>query len=508
MDEHAAAAAAGPRPVVLLTASSGWVIRNFFHSGLASEIAAFADVTVAAAAPLLPYFEELCAAGTVSSVVELPSHEDAAKQRVRQAKKAVLQARHNISTASIQWRRRAGGDAGRMIRSAVWTAGRVLASNWQITALEGVERRLPTRDPVPVDTLPTLVVNCSPFSFPDNELQRQLQRRGVPTIAVIPSWDNPSSKGCILGRSDWVFVWGEHQRDEIHRFYPTIDAERLLITGVPQFDPYRQVLPEEFERRRFLTGLSIDPAARIILYGTGNPRNQPGEPSVVRAIADAVGAARFGDDAHLLVRCHPADDFGRYKEMGTMDRVTIFPPSVEAWTRSAVGDAERYSGRTHLLLTWVPPKDETMILAAMLRHSDVCINIASTMTLDALASRTPAINVRFDGGADLPYLQSVRRFYDQEHYLPVTLSGAVPLVDSEEEMLRAIDEALADPRRRDRFERALLERMCLQPEAGTVSLIASEIRRISSPSSPAQRRSDPGRALPAPATEPGRRGAG
>lgn len=508
MQEHATAQT-GPRPVVLFTASSGWVVRNFFRSGLASEVGTFADIGVAASPPLLPFFEDLRAAGAVSFVVALPAVEDPVKKRLRQAKKAVLQARHNISTANIQWRRRGRTRRAQLLRSALWIIGRLLAANWQITVLEALERWYPTRATVPMPVTPSLVVNCSPFSFPDNEIQRQLQRRGIPAAAVIPSWDNPSSKGCILSRSDWVFVWGPHQKEEIRRFYPSIAAERLVISGAPQFDPYRQELLPKFSRSQFLSGLGIDPSARVILYATGNPRNQPGEPLVVSAIASAVAADRFGTDVHLLVRCHPADDVERYKEIDGVARVTIFPPSVQACTRSAVGDAQRYLGSTHLLLTWVPPQDETLTLAATLRHSEVCINVASTMTLDALASEVPAINVRYDGtGATVPFLDSVRRYYDQEHYLPVTRSGAVPLVNSEDELLRAIAQALAEPRHRLERERALVAQLCAQPAGGTVPLIAREIRRITAPSSPVQRRFGRGRAPRAPASEPGPRETG
>lgn len=504
--QEQATAPTGPRPVVLFTASSGWVIRNFFHSGLAAEVGTFADIGVAASSPLLPFFEELRAAGAVSFVVALPAVEDPVKKRLRQAKKAVIQARHNISTANIQWRRRSRGKRVQLLRSGLWIVGRLLAADWQITLLEALERWYPMRVTVPMPVTPSLVVNCSPFSFPDNEVQRQLQRRGIPAAAVIPSWDNPSSKGCILSRSDWVLVWGPHQREEIRRFYPSIASERIVISGAPQFDPYRQELPPEFSRSHFLSGLGIDPSARVILYASGNPRNQPGEPMVVGAIARAVAADQFGTDVHLLVRCHPADDVERYKDVDGISRVTIFPPSVEARARSAVGDAQPYSGSTHLLLTWVPPQDETLTLTAMLRHSEACINVASTMTLDALASELPAINVRYDGtAAAVPFLDSVRRFYDQEHYLPVTRSGAVPLVNSEGELLRAIDQVLAEPRGRVDRERALVARLCAQPAGGTVPLIAREIRRITGLSSPVQRRFGRGRTPRAPAPVPGPR---
>lgn len=460
------------RPTVMISATSGWAIRNYFHTGLVAEISTFADVVVATTQHLRPFFKDLCAAGIIVSVVELPSQEPRLPAIVRQAKKAVLQARQNVYTAKIQWLRRGRNRLSRILRSFVWIAGRLLAANWQLALLESVERHLPTHRHLRLPGIPTLLVNTSPFAFSDNGLQRELQRQGVPVIVIIPSWDNPSSKGCILSRSDLVLVWGDHQKRELERYYRSIAAERIVVSGVPQFDIHSVDLPQEFCRSQYLEDLSISQNARLLLYATGTPLTQPEEPYIVRALADAIDQGRLGPDVHLLVRCHPADDVSRYSDLESAGRVTIFP-------RPTVRHSSRLPG-VHPLSTWLPPVAETLVLSATLRHSEVCINTASTVTLDALACNKPVINIGFDGDSKRPYLHSVRRYYDQEHYRPIVESGAVPVVESMDELLLAIDKLLVSPADLKNRRRVLLESLCHRPEGGSVNLIARQIQRIAS----------------------------
>lgn len=485
MKHDSATRLGGHRPTVLLTASSGWVIRNFVQTGFVSRISASADVWIATSEPLAPYFQQLLIAGRIAGTITLASKETLLSKCLRQAKKAILQARHDISTANFQWRRRARGPVSAILRGIAWRASRIVAATWQIRLLEAIERWLGFRQVPSMWPLPSLIINCSPFSFPDNEIQRNLQRHGVPAVAIIPSWDNPSSKGCILSRSNWVFVWGPNQKEEIERFYPSIDPGRVVMTGAPQFDHYSRPFPPAFERDRFLSTLLIRPSARVILYGTGNPRNHPGEPSVVAEIARAISSGRFGN-AHLLVRCHPADNVLRYKALEEFDSVTVFPPSSSGFAQTVAANPRKVEATPHVLLSWVPPEEELYVLAAMLRHSEVCINVASTMTLDALAAGTPAINVRYDGAVNLPLLHSVKRFYSHHHYLPITRSGAVPLADSGAGLLRNIDEGLAKSRDIGDAGRVLLDRLILQPKGGAVSLMAQKVQDIlgSAPSEP------------------------
>lgn len=463
------------RPLVLFSITMGWGIRNFVHSRVFKAVSEFADIAVAASEDLVPYFESLHRAGQIAFVVELPSDERKLPRLIRQARKAILQGAFGVSTARIQWKENGHDILGRACRSALWNTLRALSSPWQLTALEQLEERIDTQRDDLLKKRPNVLVNCSPFDFRDRQLQRLLYRQGVPTISIIPSWDNPSSKGCISTGVDTVLVWGDTQKRELEKYYPTIDPACIRVAGIPQFDLYTQDLPPELDRRSFFERFSIPANSRLILYATCSERLFTREPEVVAHIADATEQNRFGEQAHVLIRCHPADRAERYRHLCDNDRVTIFPSSVQ---------------HSQTLQSWTPPNLETAVLAATLRHSEVCINTASTMTLDAFACGKPVVNIAYDGDATLPYLQSTNRYYDYHHYRPIADSGAVMLAHSREQLLTSIEESLRCPERTEQDRRSLLNEFCHRPPKGSVDFIVGEIERLLSTPVASVRRSE------------------
>ncbi|NOZ53741.1 MAG: hypothetical protein GXP08_11500 [Gammaproteobacteria bacterium] len=451
------------RPVVLFTITNGWAIRNFLYTGVLDMVSQSADIGIATSQDLLPFFRDLQSQGRVAFVVGLPSQEPMFWQKIRQIKKAILQAKFDISTAKIKWCQRMQGALGQACLAVLWSVQRMVVAHWQLRVLESLENRLATRKFPPQLMQSSVMVNCAPFDFRDNQLQRTLYRNGVRSISIIQSWDNPSTKGCIFSHADLVLVWGRNQKNELLNYYPHIDPGHIRISGIPQFDSYYQQLSDEFSRKLFFKRLAIAPDSRVILYATCSERLFPDEPVVVADLADALMQGYFGSNTHLLIRCHPADRAERYQHLCSNDRVTIVPSSV---------------GKSENLYTWIPPDDEVAILAATLRHCDVCINTASTMTLDAFACGKPVVNVAYDGKNSLPYLQSVRRFYDYHHYLPITRSGAVPIVRSAGEMCSAIEEAITSPQRLQPKRDAVVNNFCFHPTEGSVEFIVREIKKL------------------------------
>jgi hypothetical protein len=448
------------RPFVLFSITTGWGIRNFVHTGMIDAIGRFADVGVAATSELLPFFQSAQTQGRIAWTGELISSETPFWRTVRRAKKATLQSLHDISTARIKWNERAESATTLALAKATWGLQRAFAAQWQLDGIEALEARFAPGTVANGHKRPSLFVNGSPFDPRDIQLQRTLQREGVRTVAVIPSWDNPSTKGRIIPSSDRIVAWGPQQRDELLNFYPGLERERIAVCGIPQFDDYDRPFPNAYAREPFLESMGIRPDQRVILYATCSARLFPGEPEVVASIAEALEQGRFGPQAHLLVRCHPADRAERYTNLEAAARVSIVPSSVAA---------------TRTLATWTPPGDELARLAATLRYSDVCINTASTMTLDALACGKPVINVAYDGNNERPYSKSVRRYYDYFHYAPIARSGAVVVADSAETLLAGIDDALKQPLALETQREQLLQAYCYRPAEGSVQSIVNLI---------------------------------
>jgi hypothetical protein len=82
------------------------------------------------------------------------------------------------------------------------------------------------------------------------------------------------------------------------------------------------------------------------------------------------------------------------------------------------------------------------------------------MSIDAAAFDKPVINLAFDGYEKLPYIKSVRRLYDLEHYVPVVKSGGVRLAYNEKELIEWINKYLENPSLDRVGRKRMLEEQC------------------------------------------------
>lgn len=455
-----ARAAPASRPHVIFTVTSGWGIRNFVQSGVFERLAAEADISVAVTAALRPYFMSMPETSRVCRLLEAPEGESPVRRLVRQARKAVFQGVHRVETARIK---RASSDNPlvRFLQRLSWSVQCSFAANWQLRLLDALERRLPDSHLTDFPAGASLLVNTSPFDPRDNRLQRAAARSGLATLAIIPSWDNPSSKGCILSDTDRVLVWSPVQKAEMLDYYPELRETQLAVSGIPQFDGYLQG-PDGADDT-FRSHLGIPAGSRVILFSTSSPKLFPHEPIVLGHLVDALEAGRFGPDAHILVRCHPVDSADRYAKHADRPCVTIFPSSLE-------------SGAA--LATWKPPEAELDILAATLRNSAVCVNTASTMTLDAASSGRPVVNIGYDAGKTEPFHRSVRRFYSYSHYAKVAAAGYAPVASSSEELIQEIALALEGDRNEETGRAKFIAAFCPTPQGGSVAFIADYIATL------------------------------
>lgn len=449
---------------LIVTVTSGWAIRNFFGSDIMDALSRKARITVAAAPQYVDYIVNWVTTGHVESVVELDFDEPVVDRLVRWAKKAILQAKTGSRTARIKSSSNSRTTLGRKIKSAAWTVGGILAANWQIRALERIEskriERLPSELYLPQ---PTALLNLSPFDPLDLSVQRALAVHGVPCISVIPSWDNLSSKGCISTDVEKVLVWGTTTKEELLRYYPWVSESQVSIVGGPQFDVYAAASQSDGLRstRDDSRSAARDDEQHTILYATCSPRLFPSEPKIVAALWRAIEGGDFGN-ARLILRLHPADNLNRYSELLDSDGITL--------SVSSAGDG---------LGSWIPPPDETDKLSSLLTVASVCVNTASTMTLDALLAGTPVVNVAFDPGEeDPPAWQSVVRYYQYDHFSTLTRSGRLRLARSQDELHEELHDVLSDTRRAWEAQRPLVNGYGANLVGESAAAIVSNIQDV------------------------------
>ncbi len=266
-------------------------------------------------------------------------------------------------------------------------------------------------------------------------LGRAARRRHIPCFNVIPSWDNLTSKGPLCYQGQRLAVWCERMRREAVELYGC-RPEDVVVTGPPPFDPHAHP-PAAKDRERFLTRLGFDPRRRLITYTSIHPDACPFSIDFVAVLARLIESGGLPEPCQLLVRMHPQDDFEAFERLPPMPHVVVERPG-------------RYRGqanRNRAIFEYDPSGADVRHLTETLAFSDVVVNIASTITIEACALDRPVINLaynlpgKFDGF-------DIADYYRLTHYQPVTESGAVVLVRSEEELRAAIVDALLSPKAR------------------------------------------------------------
>ena len=275
---------------------------------------------------------------------------------------------------------------------------------------------------------PVLVVAANPgLVFSEVPLLRTARRRGVPSMAIDPSWDNFTNKLIPVRQVDRLVVWNDIMKEQaiaLHGYPP----DAIRVAGAPQFDPhFRARTP----RAEFFARIGADPARKLIALTTTPRSLYKHHDHVLRALVTAMQDGRLVN-AQVLVRLHPRDEFDAYREFTKLPHVIIEKPF-----RDTVKVADG-------LAIDVMPEHQKH-LGDTLCHADVVVNVASTISIEACIFDTPVVNINFDGPAESPYVKSARRYYSFTHYVNITARGAVRVATSPEQLVADVAAYLADP---------------------------------------------------------------
>ena len=196
------------------------------------------------------------------------------------------------------------------------------------------------------------------------------------------------------------------QAIELHGYQPG----EIRVAGVPQFDGYfRSLLGGQpgLGRDAFFRAIGADPSRRLVTVTTTPRELYPHHDHVLRVLMAAIAGGRFPHPTQVLVRLHPRDDIDAYREFAATPHLLIEKPFRQTVT---TGDG---------LAVDIMPEHQRH-LADTMRHSDVVVNVASTIAIEASIFDTPVVNVAFDGEAPSEFARSARRYYRFTHYTNIT----------------------------------------------------------------------------------------
>lgn len=278
---------------------------------------------------------------------------------------------------------------------------------------------------------PDVVFATTLHELPDTGVIKSAYRFKVRTAGIPRSWDT-ISKILFYTKPQHLLVWSPFMKKQSVR-YQDYKGDDVTITGVPQFDHYKK--QDRLQtREHFCKQLGLNPDRKIILYGStgGNCFNEEEYLKLIKKFIDNKKIPL----AQVIIRPHPgyADDAEKFKQL-------------ERYPGFVVDRRDKRDTRFKDL--WDISMDHLDNLFNSLYHADACINIASTLTLDALACDTPVININFDLRDDVAKNMSVKRLYKTDYIAAVTHTGATYLANSKDEYLNYLKEILSIGSTRD-----------------------------------------------------------
>jgi hypothetical protein len=308
---------------------------------------------------------------------------------------------------------------------------------------------------------PDLVVTpTTGLYFSEGPLLGRADRAGVPAIAVDLSWDHFTTKTAPLRRVAALAVWNSSMKRQavaIHGYRP----EQVTVAGVPQFDLYsdRGCLDS---RQQFCRRIGADPDRKLLALTTIPPVLYRHHDRVIERLLDEIERGSFGP-AQLLVRVHPRDDLEPYRRFECRPNLIVEKPF--------------RTGRVAEGSVVDPTGEDRRHLANTLTHSDVIVNVASTIAIEAAICDTPVVNIGFDGPDPRPPLDSAARYYRYDHYRPLVEAGAVRVATHPDELVSLVRNYLDRPEL-DRSGRArAVQEQCYRADGKSAARVAAFILR-------------------------------
>ena len=428
---------AADRPCVIVSVPHGGAAGNMLRTG---SIARLLDrdraLQLVIVSPLVndPAFQREVAHPRVT-VEDLPPHKPAGLEA---RLLALMQASYLNSaiTESVRIRRieaRANGTI-RWIGAKHWLARLVAPSMTQRDSRYAVSDRLishPWAESLFDRHQPAMLVTSNPgLILAEVPLLRTACRRRIWTAAIDPSWDNFTNKLLPIRAVDRLVVWNDLMKQQAIDLHGYTSAA-IRVAGTPQWDRYfREGVT--ISREAFCQRVGAEPTRALITVTTTPRPLYPHHDHVLRVLVAAIRNGRFPAPAQVLVRLHPRDERQHYTEFESTPEVIVEKPF-------------RDSVRTGDGLAVDVTADSQQHLADTLRHSDVIVNVASTIAIEAAIFDTPVVNVAFDGEQESPFAQSAQRYYRFTHYVNITRHGAVRVASTPEDLVLAVARYLRDP---------------------------------------------------------------
>lgn len=253
----------------------------------------------------------------------------------------------------------------------------------------------------------------------DVELAHNATRLGVKIIGMVRSWDNLTLHGLLRFLPDTLLVTSPAVRD-LAIALNDVPASRIEVVGVPHYDKYFS--GPDTQKEDYFRNIGFGPAKKTCFWAPISDYYLA-KNDIDPYVFQLLGKMPY----QVLVRFSPSLEVKALENVPAYSNMKIDRPGLHF---SNAGSEMRREDDEHLMYE--------------LAFSDVVICGPSTLVLDAMVYDKPVILVNFHPEPQ-PYLRSVTRRYDYDHFRAAIESGGVSLARSAQELNNLIEVYIKNP---------------------------------------------------------------
>ncbi len=287
-------------------------------------------------------------------------------------------------------------------------------------------------DPAQIDQLLLLGVGTHGAEH-ESVLTWWARRHGIPVVHMVANYDHLASQGYRSAEVDNLLVWGPTMRHDAIHLHGIAEKNIRMIGALRYNNIARQI---KHDRDTFLKTRGLDPTKRIILFAGGMHEYHYFE--MLRLFDELQG----GTDAYqLILRVYPDKMFMASPYIKPLIGYAANLPGVYV----SVGDPfYQTAAKDRPVMQF--EEDE---LWHALQYSDVVINLYSTIALEACLFDKPVVYQIYYPMQGYAWLQPPR-YLDWgllSHNRRLVEYGFAQLAHSSQELLAAVEDAVAHPER-------------------------------------------------------------
>jgi hypothetical protein len=275
---------------------------------------------------------------------------------------------------------------------------------------------------------PDIIFNTHQRSLIVVPIVAAAKQLGIKNVGAIYSWDN-IPKARLSVRTDEYVVWSKHMKNEMKIFYPEIKQDNIIITGTPQFEFYydKELL---ISKELFFKKTGLDMNRKVICFSGDDIRTSPFDSEYLEDIANSLMLITENTRPQILLRRCPVDVSGRFQKI-IKKYSTIIKEAAPIWNFDKKGD------------NWqliYPNYKDIALLVNTVYHSDVVINVGSTMAHDFAIFNKPAIYLNYNPVKSNKW--NIESIYKFQHFRSMKNLNPVFWLNKKKEFVDVIKRAM------------------------------------------------------------------